>query len=867
VYLYDKENDRTVTMFDIDSVSGLSGGEAAEKLRTGGYNELPESKQRSIFRIIFDVIHEPMFILLVAGGLIYFILGDFAEGLMLMSFVVLIIGITVYQEQKTERALEALRNLSSPRALVIRDSEQKRIPGREVVCGDMLILAEGDRVPADGVLLFSNNIQVDESFLTGESVPVRKIPWGGEVLTDQPGGDDQPTVFSGTLVVQGQGLVKVRATGPRTEMGKIGAVLQTVERGNTRLETEITRIVRIIALTGLFLCATIVIVYGLIRHNWLEGFLAGITLAMAILPEEFPVVLTVFLALGAWRISRKNVLTRQLPAIETLGSATVLCVDKTGTLTENHMAVRQYFAGDQMCTHDAGSNSVPEVCHELAEYSILASKRDPFDPMERALHRLKDGDFGKTEHIHQNWELIQEYPLVPDLLAMSNVWRSPDGNDNIIAAKGAPEAIADLCHYNSSQMQALDEQINIMASQGLRVLGVAKASFTLPRLPGEQHDFTFKFLGLVGFADPVRPQIKEAVSVCYSAGIRVVMITGDYPLTAMNVARQIGLASADHCVTGAELEAMSNEDLRNLIGSITIFARVIPEQKLRIVEALKANGEVVAMTGDGVNDAPALKSADIGIAMGGRGTDVAREASSLVLLDDNFTSIVSAVRLGRRIFDNLKKAMAYIFSVHVPIAGMSLIPVLFDMPLVLLPVHIVFLELIIDPACSIVFESEKEEADVMNRPPRHKDEGLFTRKILALSLLQGFVVLTFILVVYIGALGRGFDEAQVRTLTFTTIVIANLCLILTNRSLSRTALETLRIPNRALAWVFAGTLSCLFLVLYVPALRDLFRFAPVPFIDLAACAGAGVVSVLWFEIYKYQKRKNGGTHVRISDST
>jgi P-type Ca2+ transporter type 2C len=852
-----------MTLFDIDSVAGLSGREAAEKLRTDGYNELPESKQRSIFWIIFEVVHEPMFILLVASGLIYFILGDFSEGMMLMSFVVLVIGITVYQEQKTERALDALRNLSSPRALVIRDGEQKRIPGREVVCGDMLILAEGDRVPADGMLLLSNNVLIDESLLTGESVPVRKIPWSKGTPSDRPGGDDQPTVFSGTLVVQGQGLAEVRATGTRTEMGKIGAVLQKVERGDTRLKTEIARIVRTIALAGLFLCVTIVIVYGLTRHNWLEGFLAGITLAMAILPEEFPVVLTVFLALGAWRISQKNVLTRQVPAIETLGSATVLCVDKTGTLTENRMSVQKYFAGGQMCNHgEAGTNTVPEVCHEVAEYSILASKKDPFDPMERALFRLKDGDFGKTEHIHQNWELIQEYPLEPDLLAMSNVWRSPDGNDYIIAAKGAPEAIADLCHFDTAQMQALDEQIDIMASEGLRVLGVAKASFTHPRLPGEQHDFTFTFLGLVGFADPVRPQVKEAVSECYSAGIRVFMITGDYPLTAQNIARQIGLDGAEYCITGAELEAMSDEDLRQHISSFTLFARVVPEQKLRIVDALKANGEVVAMTGDGVNDAPALKSADIGIAMGGRGTDVAREASSLVLLDDNFTSIVSAVRLGRRIFDNLKKAMAYIFSVHVPIAGISLIPVLFNMPLVLLPVHIVFLELIIDPACSIVFESEKEEADVMNRPPRKTEEGLFTRKHLALSLLQGFVVLAFILAVYIGAPGRGFGEAQVRTLTFTTIVIANLCLILTNRSWSGTILDTLssRSPNRALAWVFAGTLSCLFLVLSVPALRDLFLFAPVPFIDLAACAGAGVLSVLWFEIYKYWARKTGGTY-------
>jgi Ca2+-transporting ATPase len=390
-----------------------------------------------------------------------------------------------------------------------------------------------------------------------------------------------------------------------------------------------------------------------------------------------------------------------------------------------------------------------------------------------------------------------------------------------------------------------------MASQGLRVLGVAKASFTQPELPDGQHDFTFTFLGLVGFADPVRPQVADAVRECYTAGIRVIMITGDYPLTAQNIGRQIGLAHTDQCIAGTELEQMSEDELRKRISTATLFARAVPEQKLRIVNALKANGEVVAMTGDGVNDAPALKSADIGIAMGGRGTDVARESSSLVLLDDNFTSIVSAVRLGRRIFDNLKKAMAYIFSIHVPIAGMSLIPVLLNMPLVLLPVQIVFLELIIDPACSIVFESEKEEPNVMNRPPRHKDEGLFTRKTLVLSLMQGFVVLAVVFLIYVNAVSRGFSEDEVRTLTFTTIVIANLCLILTNRSWSETLVTTLRTPNKAMIWVFAGTIICLILVLTVPVLQDLFRFGTVPFGDLIVCAIAGGLSVVWFECYKY----------------
>lgn len=845
---------------DLDSVRGLSGAQAAEKIRTEGYNELPETEKHGIFSLIIGVVREPMFVLLVASGLIYFFIGDMTEGLMLMSFVVVIVGITVYQEQKTGRALEELKNLSSPRALVIRDGEQKRIAGREVVTGDILILSEGDRVPADSILISANNISVDESLLTGESGPVRKRAGTTGMSADRPGGDDLPFMYSGTLVVQGQGLAEVRATGARTEMGKIGTALTTVERGETRLKGEISGIVRTVALAGLILCIVIVVVYGLTRGNWLGGLLAGITLAMAILPEEFPVVLTVFLALGAWRISQKNVLTRQVPAIETLGSATVLCVDKTGTLTENRMSVSSYFAKGQFCEQDAGgTNLVPEVCHELAEFAILACKKDPFDPMEKALLRLGDGDFGRTEHIHKGWDLITEYPLSPDLMAMSNVWRSPDGIDYIIAAKGAPEAIADLGHFDAVQQQALAADIDRMAARGLRVLGVAKASFTRPVLPDGQHDFTFTFLGLAGFADPVRPRVADAVAECRSAGIRVIMITGDYPITAINIAHEVGLDGADTCITGTELAAMSESELQKRIRSAVIFARVAPEQKLRIVNALKAEGEVVAMTGDGVNDAPALKSADIGIAMGGRGTDVAREASSLVLLDDNFTSIVEAVRLGRRIFDNLKKAMAYIFSVHIPIAGMSLIPVLLNLPLVLLPVHIVFLELIIDPACSIVFESEKEEKNIMNRPPRHRDEGLFTRKNQGLSILQGLIVLAVILAIYDNALARGFGEAEVRTMTFTTIVIANLCLILTNRSWSETIITTLRTPNRAMAWVFAGTLVCLALVLFVPGLRELFLFGSVPFADLLVCILAGAGSVIWFECYKFM---NGRANYR-----
>ncbi|MBP1929200.1 Ca2+-transporting ATPase [Methanolinea mesophila] len=849
-------------VFEIDSVKGLPEHEAADRLRKEGYNELPAAKKRSVSRIILDVAREPMFILLVAAGSIYFILGDIQEGLILLSFVLVIIGITVYQEQKTERALDALRSLSSPRALVIRDGEHRRIPGREVVTGDMLILSEGDRVPADAVLLYSNNIAVDESLLTGESVPVRKVAWKEGIGEDRPGGDGLPWVWSGTMVVQGRGVAEVRSTGIRTEMGKIGMTLGEVERSDTHLKQEISGIVLTIALVGLALCILIVVVYGITRLNWIEGLLAGVTLAMAILPEEFPVVLTIFLALGAWRISRKNVLTRQIPAVEILGAATVLCVDKTGTLTENRMSVKKFSAGGVPCDFPSDSGGrVPESCHTLMEFGILASKKDPFDPMEKALKKIADGEFGTTDHVHRNWELVIEYPLSPELLAMSNVWMSPDGTDYVIAAKGAPEAVADLCHLDVSSMKDLTVQVDAMAAEGLRVLGVAKAAFTRTRLPANQHDFVFEFLGLIGFADPVRPDVPQAVRECYDAGIRVIMITGDYALTALNIARQIGLKDPEKCITGPELEELDGEALKARVGSANVFARTVPRQKLRIVDALKENGEVVAMTGDGVNDAPALKSADIGIAMGRRGTDVARESASLVLLDDAFSSIVAAVRLGRRIFDNLKKAVSYILSIHVPIAGMSLLPVLFDLPLVLLPVHIVFLELIIDPACSIVFEAEPEESDVMNRPPRKKTEVLFTRGAAFLSVIQGMVVLGIVLLVYSAALSGGLVATQARALAFTTIVISNLMLILTNRSWTRTLVSTMRTPNTSLAWVFAGTLVALFLVLYVPGLQDLFLFSPVPAMALAIAIGAGVASIIWFELFKYLKSRRLPAHL------
>ena len=833
--------------FDINNLTGLQEGEVTQRLKEEGHNELPSTQKRGLSAIAFEVMREPMFLLLVACGSIYLMMGDVKEALMLLGFVFVVMGITLYQERKTERALEALRDLSSPRALVIREGKQRRIAGREVVRGDILVLSEGDRVPADAIVLSCVNLSVDESLLTGESVPVRKMAASGIMDMGRPGGDDLPFVYSSTLVVQGQGIAQVQATGLRTEIGKIGKALQAVEPEGTLLQKETGRLVRNLAILGLSLCMLVIVIYGLTRGDWLHGLLAGITLAMATLPEEFPVVLTIFLALGAWRISQKQVLTRRVPAIETLGSATVLCVDKTGTLTLNRMSVSKLFAHGQFHGIPHSIDIMPETFHELVEFSILASQIDPFDPMEKAIRELGERYLAQTEHLHHNWTLVHEYPLAKELLALSRVWKSPGRTDYVIAAKGAPEAIADLCHFDGVQTEDLSRHVNSMAEEGLRVLGVARARIEQTTLPGEQHDFKFEFLGLIGLADPVRPTVPDAVRECYTAGIRVVMITGDYPGTAQNIARQIGLTPNDRFMTGPELDGMDDSELQRRIQSISIYARVVPEQKLRLVNAFKANGEIVAMTGDGVNDAPALKSAHIGIAMGGRGTDVARESSALVLLDDDFSSIVQAVKMGRRIFDNIKKAIAYIFAIHVPIAGMSLIPVLLKWPLVLSPVHIVFLELIIDPACSVVFEAEPEEANVMNRPPRNPKEPLFSRKTLAVSMLQGLSVLFIVLAVYGIALYRGQGESEARALTFTTLIIANLGLILTNRSWSRTILSTLRSPNAALWWVLGGAAVFLGLVLYLPVLRSLFRFSILHPIDLAICLAAGVVSILWFE--------------------
>jgi Ca2+-transporting ATPase len=840
---------------EVDPMIGLSDDEASQRLAEEGYNELPSAKPRNVFAIALSVAREPMFMLLVACGAIYLLLGSTQEALMLLGFVVVVMGITFVQERKTERALGALRDLSSPRALVIRGGQQKRIPGRDVVRGDIVVLAEGDRVPADAILFECTSMTVDEAVLTGESVPVRKLASNDNPQSmGAPGGDDLPFVFSSTLVVQGNGVAKVVRVASDTAIGRIGKALSGIKQGATRLQSEVAQVVKRVSWIGFVLAGIVALWYGAARGDWLNGFLAGITLAMAMLPEELPVVLTVFLGLGAWRISKEKVLTRHIPAIEMLGAATVLCVDKTGTLTQNKMALARIFAADKVfdTTIMDGRDAVsfPEAFHQTLEFAILASQRDPFDPMEMAIRESGLKLLANTEHLHSNWRLVNEYPLTRELLAMSRVWQSPDQMQYVIAAKGAPEAIIDLCHLDSKKAQSIIDQVNTLAEQGLRILGVAKAAFTYQGLPDIQHDFSFQFLGLVALDDPIRSMVPAAIGESYAAGLRVVMITGDYPATARNIARQIGLKSPGEIITGLELDGLSDADLQRRIRTVNIFCRVVPEQKLRLVDAFKSNGDVVVMTGDGVNDAPALKSAHIGIAMGARGTDVARESAALVLLDDDFSSIVLAVKLGRRIFDNLQKAVAFVIAVHIPIVALSIIPVMMGWPVVLMPVHILFLQLIIDPACAIVFEAEPEEADVMQHPPRLQNARLFNYELLKLGFMQGSVLLIVVLAIFGFALYRGLGADEARALTFATLVLASIGLIFTNRSRSRSALATLRLRNVALWWITAGAITGLSLILFLPALSGLFSFGKLDPAELVFCLLAGFTTFGLFEMFK-----------------
>lgn len=827
---------------------GLTSAEAARRLHADGPNALPAAQRRGLSGIALDVAREPMFLMLTGGAAIYLLLGDVREALVLAASVLVVMGITVTQERKTERALEALRDLSSPRAHVIRDGVAQRIAGADAVRGDLLIVAEGDRIPADAVLLEARDLHVDESLLTGESVPVEK-----HAATDAVGEKDTH-VYSGTLVVKGQGRAEITATGSRTTLGGIGLSLAAIDTSKTGLQTETARVVRLVASLAVALCLVLAIAHALLRNDWLGGVLAGLTLAMAILPEEFPLVLTVFLALGAWRIGHHGVLTRRIPAVEMLGATTVLCVDKTGTLTENRMRVAELY-----CESVWQAPDTPIVrSGELLAAAALACELDPFDPMERA---IVDAAAATTAiPMRQEWRLAADYPLHPGFLAICHGWQAPDGRhsgEQQVAIKGAPETVLALCGLDDAGRAAALHEAAHAARRGLRLLAVAGCGWHGPWLDDPAR-YPWRWLGFVALADPLRASVPAAVAECQRAGMRVVMITGDHPDTALAIARQAGIGTGGGALTGTRLATMSDVQLAQVAASVQVYARITPAQKLRLVNAFRHAGEIVAMTGDGVNDAPALKAAHIGVAMGLRGTDVAREAASLVLINDDFGAMVETVRIGRRIYRNIRNAMGYIIAVHVPTAGMAFLPLALGWPLLLFPVHVVFLEFIIDPACSIVFEAEEADARDMAGPPRDPATPLFDARMVGASLIAGVAVLLPICTAYGWALTLGRTDDEARALAFAAIVFGNLALIFLHRgdaTLSGNAITSLFTrPNPALWWIVLGTLGALGGAIYVTPVAALFRFAPLTPGDLLLAWLSGVSGVAAILLFKYASR-------------
>lgn len=830
----------------------MSSIQASSRLALDGPNELPRTGQRSILRIMLDVLREPMLALLLAGGITYLFLGSLGEALILIGFATFSIVVTVVQEARTEGVLDALRDLSAPRALVIRDSARVRIAGREVVVGDFLVVEPGDRIAADAVLIDASDLQTDESLLTGESLPVSKVAdtTNDPKTVHRPGGDGQAYLYSGSLVVRGSGLARVLATGPSSEIGRIGQSLATLETEAPRLRQETMRIVKWCAIGGGAIALLVVLLFGLLRGGWIEAILAGIAIGMAMLPEEFPVVLTVFLAMGAWRIGKAGVLTRRASAIETLGSATVLCTDKTGTLTENRMTVAEMW----LPTGQKATTAASAPFQHLLQAAVQASAVEPVDPMEVA---LVEAQTASGISPNQGLTMVHSYALRPDMLAMSNIWQGHDGLT--MAVKGAPEAIAELCQLAADARAAMMAALEAMAAKGIRVLAVATATPKDRDWAQSQADYQFLLTGLTGLADPLRPTVKEAVAQCRSAGIRVVMITGDHAATARSIAAQAGIAVGD-VITGDDLVLLDDAHLADRLKSVTVFARIMPEQKLRIVEAFKAAGEIVAMTGDGVNDAPSLKAAHIGIAMGKRGTDVAREASAIVLIDDDFGSIVQSIRLGRRIYDNIRKAMAFIFAVHVPIAGLALLPLLFGMPILFGPVHIALLEMIIDPVCALVFEAEQDETNIMERPPRNPDEPLFSLFMVTWSIFQGVAAFAILAVVYVIESRSGMPATELRALIFFALIVEILALILVNRSSAAAIGEALNRHNLALRYVVAAIVAITAVILIWPRARELLQFGSIAWSDMALAFGSGVALLVLLEACKPLLHRGFASH-------
>ena len=834
------------------TVRGLSSEKAKELQMKYGKNELVSEKQEGFFHKVLHILHEPMFLLLIIAAIIYFILGEPRDGAIMLVFVIGIISIDVIQEWKTDKTLKALKDLSAPQVTVIRNGVEILLPSVDLVPGDLMIIHEGVKIPADGIVVTCNDLCVDESSLTGEAMGVWKVTPDKTVPSEDHWRKD--FCYAGTLVTQGSAIVKVDSIGSKTEYGKIGVNVAAAPDNPTPLQKQTDSLVKLSALiaAGLFVLVGTITYFNIPDHVFIdriiESILSGITLAMAMIPEEFPVILTVFLSMGAWRLAKKKSLVRKLPSVETLGEVSVLCVDKTGTITMNQMTVEETWSMD---------GDVNKLCTVMG----MGCETDAYDPMEKAMLKHCES-IGVTKDMLFGGTLINEYSFTNDLKMMGHVWRRDKGI--VIAAKGSPEKILTICTLSSSEQNMIEARIKEMAAKGLRVIAVGEMNpATESDIPAEIVDCKLTFIGLVGLADPPRATVKRDIALCVKAGIRVVMITGDNGITASSIAKRVGIPNSESIITGAMLETMNDAELCEKVRNVSIFSRVIPEHKMRIVKAFKENGDIVAMTGDGVNDAPALKYADIGIAMGKRGSEVSREAADIILMDDNFSTIVETIHDGRRIYDNIRKAVGYVFTIHIPIAFASLLaPLLKISPtsLLLLPLHVVLLELIIDPTCSIVLERQPAEVDIMDRVPRNPEEKLLSKGLLVKSILQGLVIFaasfgTYFIVLY----SQPAKAMLARTMGLSIIMISNFFLVQVNSSNRDFAWKSMiYLAKDKVMWVVnIVTILWLLLIIYSP-LNNFLKLVPLSIGQLLVVIGIAASSVLWYELVKlvgFLKRK------------
>lgn len=837
-----------MTEFQLGEPQGLTSQQAKQLQKRYGKNELAVEKKESVFFKIVHVISEPMFLLLFIASVIYFVLGEPRDGAIMLIFVIGIISIEAIQEWKTDKTLQALKNLSAPQVQVLRDGQIQIINSSELVPGDVMYIAEGVKVPADGHIIKSSTLRIDESSLTGESESVWKVTRTSSSLTSKDYWKND-YCYAGTLVTQGTGTILVDKTGLSTEYGKIGVDVASAPDRPTPLEKQTDKLVKLCAGIAAILLVLVGIVtfFNLTDHDLksriIESILAGITLAMAMIPEEFPVILTVFLSMGAWRLAKKNSLIRKLPAVETLGAVSVLCVDKTGTITMNKMTV-----------HESWNLDIDS--ERLCLIMGMACKSDAYDPMEKAMISYCEAQ-GISRHSLFSNTLIYEYAFTDETKMMGNVYNYRD--ELLISAKGSPENLLNLCDMTPDEQITVANKILEMSNKGLRVIAVGqKILHKGAQLPAELTDCRLELCGLVGLADPPRESIKSDVEICTRAGVRVVMITGDNGITASSIAKQINMPNSENIITGDELHQMSDEELREKVRNVSVFSRVLPEHKMRIVKAFKANDEIVAMTGDGVNDAPALKYADIGIAMGKRGSEVSREAADMILLDDNFSTIVDTIEDGRRIYDNIRKAVGYVFAIHIPIACASLVAPLMGISpvsLMLLPIHVVLLELVIDPTCSIVLERQPAEPDIMERAPRDPNEKLITLRLLLKNVIQGFVIFGASFGTYLWSLNQHPNlPAAARAMGLSIILISNIILVFVNSSNKEFAIKSVAKLSRdkVMLAVTFGTFIGLLVLLYSP-INAFLKLAPLPLGDFLLTLGIAFASVSWYELVKLWK--------------